>query len=81
MAITSFKVRQDLIVSKRQRRLKQRNSNGMLWTNRYTLNSEVKAWVHEMIKHHWYLHEDRFGSLSIAFCNDEDAMKYKLAWH
>ena len=48
----------------------------------YTLTVEVKEWLRDMIKNHWYLYEHReLGGLHIAFHNREDAMLYKLVWH
>jgi hypothetical protein len=47
-----------------------------------TVDQEVKDWLIAMVQKHWYLYLCReTGGLRIAFCNHNDAMKFKLAWH
>lgn len=71
-------VRRDLIVPKK---------NSQYWSpkrvgNRNTIKQEVKDWLGTMIQNHWYLHEcKKTGGLFISFCNHNDAMRFKLAWH
>lgn len=49
---------------------------------RVTVHQEVKDWLGAMIQNHWYLFMCReTAQLKIAFCNHNDAMKFKLAWH
>ena len=69
----SEEVRSDLIV---------RKSNAKRNGTHFTVVPEVKSWLQNMIKSHWYLYEHRqHGGLWIAFHDHNDAMKYKLAWH
>ena len=46
-----------------------------------TATPEVREWLKNNIKNHWYFFEDKSGKLYIAFCEKKDAMLWKLAWH
>ena len=46
----------------------------------HTAVKEVRDWLQTCIKHHWFFYEQN-GGLWIAFCDKNDAMIWKLAWH
>lgn len=49
--------------------------------NRLTGTEEIKSWLRETVKSHWFFVEDRRRyELSIAFHNPKEAALFKLAW-
>jgi hypothetical protein len=73
-------VRRDLQVQKK------RITTCMIEKNRVgtvmTANQEVRNWLRETAKSHWYFYNHRdTGKLWVAFHSKQDAMLWKLAWH
>ena len=79
MSVDSFPVNPELWIAKRPRRLKKSHPS-QRFSIQNTVNPEVKQWIKESVKHHWYLFEVQ-GKLHIAFHNSNDAMLFKLTWH
>ena len=86
MAKHKYLVPKELRIDKKGNRTTKRYNR--IGTN-MTLTAEAKEWVHGFVKGHWYLSQDRierYGSsyygdnLFIHFCDDQDAMFFKLTW-
>lgn len=69
-------VRKDLVIPK----VSINRRSGKILGTSVTATQEVRDWLKNQIKNHWFFYEQN-GGLWIAFCNKNDAMMWKLAWH